>query len=374
MKKLFIFITLIFLINLSAINTFAYEVDDCNSSSQYPDGTDCNYRGDRSYIASYDSTIQYYYLEMPDNYDSTKSYPLIVWLYWGSGDRFSYLHPAYSMFPAIARSQDWIVIVPDYRGYSWMNRSARSDINDAINDAINSFNINETRIHVFGVSMGGGAALTFAKFYPDKIASAASFGGVTDYAKFYNEIIINPSLINSLETAFGGDPTEVPEIYKETSSIYEVYRLRTTPIMMIHGDLDYLVNVSHPRDLNNKLSPIGFVNYIEVEGGGHNSQTIYPHWQDIFDFFSENTLRKDCEGNFDCDLDVDGSDGAIFKYNFGRNLLFNPCDEVNFCPGDFDCDGDCDGTDAELFKQDFGRNELNNPCPVCEVGEWCVYQ
>ena len=42
--------------------------------------------------------------------------------------------------------------------------------------------------------------------------------------------------------------------------------------------------------------------------------------------------------------------------------------------GDFKCDRDVDGTDASLFKQDFGRSSIQNPCPVCEAGvEWCGY-
>ena len=31
------------------------------------------------------------------------------------------------------------------------------------------------------------------------------------------------------------------------------------------------------------------------------------------------------------------------------------------CEGNFNCDGDVDGTDAAVFKADFGRGEYNNP-------------
>lgn len=84
----------------------------------------------------------------------------------------------------------------------------------------------------------------------------------------------------------------------------------------------------------------------------------------------------DCEGNFDChrDSDVDGTDAATFKLDFGRSPFNNPCNSDSQCNGDFDCDNDCDGSDAALFKQDFGRSSFNNPCPACVVGEWCVYQ
>jgi hypothetical protein len=84
----------------------------------------------------------------------------------------------------------------------------------------------------------------------------------------------------------------------------------------------------------------------------------------------------DCEGNFNCavDQDVDGSDAALFKADFGRSVMIEPCTNEAPCNGDFNCDGDADGTDAALFKQDFGRSSFKNPCPVRASGvEWCSY-
>ena len=82
----------------------------------------------------------------------------------------------------------------------------------------------------------------------------------------------------------------------------------------------------------------------------------------------------DCQSDFSCDRDVDGSDATTFKLYFGRNLLYYPCDQINPCNGDFSCDGDVDGSDAAFFKQDFGRSQFSNPCPKCESGvAWCTY-
>ena len=81
----------------------------------------------------------------------------------------------------------------------------------------------------------------------------------------------------------------------------------------------------------------------------------------------------DCEGNFDCDGDCDGSDAATFKIDFGRSTYNNLCESGDTCNGDFDCDGDCDGTDAAQFKDDFGRSGFSNPCPLCTPAPWCVY-
>jgi hypothetical protein len=82
----------------------------------------------------------------------------------------------------------------------------------------------------------------------------------------------------------------------------------------------------------------------------------------------------DCEGDFDCDGDCDGTDAAKFKTDFGRSGFNMPCITSDPCNGDFECDADVDGTDAALFKSDFGRSSFLDPCPACEVGNWCVYQ
>jgi hypothetical protein len=39
-----------------------------------------------------------------------------------------------------------------------------------------------------------------------------------------------------------------------------------------------------------------------------------------------------CEGNFDCDQDVDGTDAFTFKSDFGRSVILNPCSVLDDCP------------------------------------------
>ena len=60
-----------------------------------------------------------------------------------------------------------------------------------------------------------------------------------------------------------------------------------------------------------------------------------------------------CEGDFDNDGDVDGSDLATFAADFGRT------DCTGDCEGDFDGDNDVDGSDLAVFAADFGRTD----CP-----------
>jgi len=76
---------------------------------------------------------------------------------------------------------------------------------------------------------------------------------------------------------------------------------------------------------------------------------------DVFVSKFDSNLSAPCEGDFDRDGDVDGSDLAIFAEDFGRI----DCNLTGDCEGDFDGDGDVDGSDLAVFAADFGRTD----CP-----------
>ena len=61
------------------------------------------------------------------------------------------------------------------------------------------------------------------------------------------------------------------------------------------------------------------------------------------------SVNEPCEGDFDDDSDVDGSDLAVFAADFGRTDCGSDCD------GDFDENGDVDESDLAAFAAAFGR-------------------
>ncbi|RLC25845.1 MAG: hypothetical protein DRH93_00650 [Deltaproteobacteria bacterium] len=60
-----------------------------------------------------------------------------------------------------------------------------------------------------------------------------------------------------------------------------------------------------------------------------------------------------CDGDFNHDGDVDGSDLAVFKDDFGRT----DCGVPTTCPGDFDDDGDVAESELVRFAANFGRTD-----------------
>ena len=84
----------------------------------------------------------------------------------------------------------------------------------------------------------------------------------------------------------------------------------------------------------------------------------HPNGPDLGTCIYGGNLGDSCTSNEEC-----GSSGFCTmdqEDNFppGGNGIGEACE----CEGDFDADGDVDGTDASTFKADFGRNTYNNPC------------
>ena len=60
---------------------------------------------------------------------------------------------------------------------------------------------------------------------------------------------------------------------------------------------------------------------------------------------------------------------AVFIFSLSVSAVI--AQPIDYCEGNFDNDTDVDGTDAFVFKSDFGRSSLLNPCPViaCQTAE-----
>ena len=139
--------------------------------------------------------------------------------------------------------------------------------------------------------------------------------------------------ISGSEPIISGDSAGVNII--SGNKTYGVYNADST--VAINAQYNYWGNASGPSHLTN---PYG-------RGDWVSDDVNYDPFVN-YDF-------SPCEGDFDLDGDVDGSDLAVFAADFGRT----DCDTGEKCEGNFDCDNDVVGSDLAVFAANFGRTD----CP-----------
>jgi predicted esterase len=250
------------------------------------------FRGDKAFTSSYDGSARYYWLDLPDNFDNSSPTPLVFFLHGYGGSRLSYSQK-YPLLRQIFQNHTWIVAAVDCRvknGYqNWYAEPSRQDITDVLNMLRHDYYIDSDHVHIMGNSMGGGGALKYAMFNNEVIASIVDIHGITNFTQFYIETTTYKA---SLEAAYGGTPSQFPEVYANESALGNEIRFMHTPVMMLHGTADDQVSVSQSRYLNQSLSALGYtVKYIEVPGVTHDAQILITGREmEIFNWFNDHPL------------------------------------------------------------------------------------
>lgn len=171
-----------------------------------------------------------YLLSLPTDYDPAQTYPLILFLH-GSGERGDDLEkvkphglprrieeglqlPAIVVSPQCPETSYWTLLI--------------HDLNALLDDLIARYPIDQNRVYLTGLSMGGGGAWFFAGAYPDRFAAVAPVCG------------------------------RIPPLLPE--------RFKNLPIWAFHGDADDVVPVE------NTIRAVESIN----AAGGSAKMTIYP--------------------------------------------------------------------------------------------------
>jgi predicted peptidase len=199
---------------------------------------------------------QRYVVYVPEGYTAETAWPLIVFLH-GAGERGddglaqtkAGLGPAIkkmpSRFPAI-------VLMPQCpREQVWNTRHDGLDAQLA--KTLADYNIDESRIYLTGLSMGGYGAWLWGAIHTDSVAAIMPIcgGGA-------------PTAIQNLLGVGGGNP------YGSHAS--RLRALATVPIWAFHGGADGVVPPEESRNMVKEIKARGGnIRYTEYEGVGHNS-------------------------------------------------------------------------------------------------------
>ena len=140
-----------------------------------------------TFFSDVDDTEQPYGLYLPPNFNAAKKYPLVIMLHGaGSNHRLALRRvfgksnlsgetdvEATRYFPAW-REVDYIVASPYARGTMGYQSIAEKDVYDVLADVKRRFPIDEDRVYLTGLSMGGGGTLWLGLSRPDIGAAIAS--------------------------------------------------------------------------------------------------------------------------------------------------------------------------------------------------------
>jgi len=139
---------------------------------------------ERAYISLNDMSPQPYILYVPDSYDGTEPFGLLVFLHGYTPDlnklNWKELMYSPSLEPLASRAR-CIVLLPYGRGNTDFQGVGEDDVLRAIKEVKKRYKIDEDRVFLSGISMGGMGALTIGAHYPDQFAALIVIAGRCDY-------------------------------------------------------------------------------------------------------------------------------------------------------------------------------------------------
>lgn len=230
---------------------------------------------DLSFFSTVDETDQPYAVYIPKNFDESKKYPLVIFLHgaWsnhrlglrrsfgqGNNQGTDFIKPgnvpvendleATRYFPLL-KDVDYIVAAPLARGTAGYQGIPEEDVYEMLADVKSRFSIDDNRIYLTGLSMGGGGTIWLGLTRPDIWAAIAP---------------VCPA-----------PPDGSDELSGNALNL---------PVHLFIGDKDFLYKTAQDWKAKFEKSTPRF-NYIEYPGIGHNSWEYAYKDGFIFEYFSK---------------------------------------------------------------------------------------
>jgi predicted esterase len=232
---------------------------------------------DLSFFSTIDETDQPYAIYIPRNFDESKKYPLVIFLHGAMSNHRLGLRRAFGQgniqgtdfikpgnvpvetdlevtryWPKV-RDVDYIVAAPLARGTAGYQGIPEQDVYEMLDDINSRFSIDEDRIYLTGLSMGGGGTIWLGLTRPDIWAAIAP--------------------------CCPAPPDGSDELAGNAFNL---------PVHLFVGDKDFLFKTALDWKAKFETTTPRF-NYVEYPGIGHNSWEYAYKDGFIFDWFSQFT-------------------------------------------------------------------------------------
>lgn len=219
-----------------------------------------------TFFSTVDDRDQPYALYLPENFDTSRAYPLVISLHGAGSNHRLNLRRVFGKSNAEGENDveasryfpewedvDYIVASPYARGTMGYQGVAEKDVYDVLADVKERFTVDEDRVYLTGLSMGGGGTLWLGLTRPDIWAAIAP---------------VCPAAPGGTKPLAGN--------------------ALNYPIHIFHGAADPVVSPDSVRGWVERFEDLETqIEYTEYPGVGHNSwENAYADGQ-IFDWFDQ---------------------------------------------------------------------------------------
>jgi hypothetical protein len=195
-----------------------------------------------AYHSELDESNQPYSLYIPDEYDGSKPFPLIVFLH-GQG----MFNPIQCNAPQLGKN---IVVAPQGRGGMDYLYVAEGDVLRVIDEVQSYLKIDPDRVVLAGASMGGAGSWHLSTLFPDRFAGIMPVCGKTNLRVFEE--------LWYWRTPQDSPVANVRQFLREnTTALPYAGNLSNLKIISLHGDSDNIVDQLHGRYMEAALKDAG---------------------------------------------------------------------------------------------------------------------
>lgn len=234
-----------------------------------------------TFVSAIDSSVQLYAIMEPFNYDSSKTYNLVLGLHGAGSKGLWHL--------GLFKAKDWAFFVgPNNRrnfGFDWQDWG-RLDALEVLGTVKERYPINPDRVQLTGHSMGGHGTWHIGLTHPDLFASASPEAGWTNHELYApwtwqkSAIFAEPWQLEVRNQALRGD-----------NQLARLENASNLPLFILQGGADDNVPAFQARLYAARLQQLGFdYRYVEVPGKPHwwaDSGVACVNWPAIMTFMQE---------------------------------------------------------------------------------------
>jgi len=210
---------------------------------------------ERAYISEADGSPQPYWVYLPRSYiqpaNANRRYPLMVFLH-GYDTTLTKTDP-WTLSQAIldlADARGYIVAVPYGRRNTDFVSIGEVDVLTVIAELKRFLRVDEDRVYLMGVSMGGYGAYAIGFHYPHLFAAIMAVAGRTDH--YFWQKLDRSQVVGFKQWLIDAD-----------NPLTLVENARHLPILIVQGEEDSLVDIRHSRRMAATLKQLGFTYQFE---------------------------------------------------------------------------------------------------------------